>query len=68
MFEQAATCPAVTCSNRWQHVRLQHARTGGNFMLHFVTTSHFYGLIDAILVALAAKLKILSAIANSASK
>jgi hypothetical protein len=37
-------------------------------MLHFVTTSHFYGLLDVILVALAAKLKILSAIANSASK
>jgi hypothetical protein len=30
MLEQAATNPAVKCSNRWQHIRLQHARTGGN--------------------------------------
>jgi hypothetical protein len=80
MHEQAATCPAATCSNRRQHVRLQHARTGGNMsgckMLEQAATScafcynysHFYGLLDAILVARAAKLKILSAIANSASK
>jgi hypothetical protein len=30
MLEQTATCPAATCSNRLQHVHLQHARTGGN--------------------------------------
>jgi hypothetical protein len=29
MLEQAATCPAATCSNKRQHVRLQHAQTGG---------------------------------------
>ncbi len=30
MYEPAATCPAATCSNWRQHVRLQHVRTGGN--------------------------------------
>jgi hypothetical protein len=30
MLEQAATCPAATCSNRRQHVWLQHAQTDGN--------------------------------------
>jgi hypothetical protein len=38
MLEQSATCPATTCSNRLQH----HAV--------FVTTSHFYGLLDIIIV------------------
>jgi hypothetical protein len=36
MLEKAATCLATTCSNRLQH----HAA--------FVTTSHFYGLLDVI--------------------
>ncbi len=44
-LEQATTCPDAACSNRQQHVRLQHAQTGCNIMLHFVTTSHFYGLV-----------------------
>jgi hypothetical protein len=55
MLEPAATFPAATCSNRRQHVPLQHARTGCNIMLHFDTTSHFYGLLDVILVALQTK-------------
>jgi hypothetical protein len=41
-----------------QYVRLQHAQTGCNIMLNFVTTSHFYGLLDDILIALPAKLTI----------
>jgi hypothetical protein len=56
LLEQAATCSAATCSNSWQHVLLQHARTGCNFMLHFVTANRFYGF-DVILVALPTKLK-----------
>jgi hypothetical protein len=32
MLKQAATCPAATCLNRQQHVRLQHAQTGYNFL------------------------------------
>jgi hypothetical protein len=33
MLDQAETCLASTCLNRWQHVQLQHARTGCN-MFH----------------------------------
>jgi hypothetical protein len=44
----------------------QHARTGCNIMLHFVTTSLFYGLLDAILVSLQTKLtKFLELLATS---
>jgi hypothetical protein len=50
-------CLAATCLKRWQHVRLQHAPTGCNIMLNFVTTSHFYGLLHVILVALLTKHK-----------
>jgi hypothetical protein len=56
LLEQAATCPGATRSNSWHHVLLQHARSGCNFMLHFVTANCFYGF-DIFLVALPAKLK-----------
>jgi hypothetical protein len=52
MLEQVATCPAATCSNKQQHVQLQHAQTGCKIMLHCGTTTHFYCLLDVILVAL----------------
>jgi hypothetical protein len=56
ILDQAATCSGATRSNSRQHVLLQHAQTGCNFMLHFVTANRFYGF-DIFLVALPAKLK-----------
>jgi hypothetical protein len=51
-------CNMLKQANMLEHIRLQHARTGCNIMLCFVTTSQFYGLLDAILFALQAKLEI----------
>jgi hypothetical protein len=62
MLKQAATCPAATCSNRRQHVRLQHAQTGGNmsdyniifmvssmlFLLHCRQSFKFFGAVGDI--------------------
>jgi hypothetical protein len=68
MHEQAATCTAASCSNRRQHVRLHHAPTGSTIMLNFVTTSHFYGLLYVILVALLTKHKIFLALSATSQK
>ncbi len=48
LLEQAATCPGATRSNSWQHVLLEHARTG-IFMLHFVTANRFMVSISFLL-------------------
>jgi hypothetical protein len=58
MLELVATCLAGTCLNKRLHVWLQHVSTGCNIMLHCVTTSLYYGLLDVILVAMQTKLKI----------
>jgi hypothetical protein len=53
MLQQAATCPVATC--------------GCNIMMHFVTTSHFYSLLDVILIAMP-QFKIFMAVGDNAKK
>jgi hypothetical protein len=62
MLEQEAIWPTETCSNRRQHVWLQHAQTGGNmsdyniifmvssmlFLLHCRQSFKFFGAVGDI--------------------